>query len=101
MPNSIYLSGDGGATYRRVIDEAPGVKLINGPTMAAHPFRKDVLYFVFGTHIFNYGTDLFRYDAETRASTLTHSDYDGINSIFFSRTDPTLMYLGIEMEATD
>ncbi len=46
----IYLSDDGGATFRAVVDEKPGVKLVNGPTMAPHPTNRDVLYFIFGTH---------------------------------------------------
>lgn len=92
----IYLSDDGGATYRPVVDEAPGVKLINGPTMAAHPTNRDVLYFVFGTHIFQYGTDLFRYDAGTHSLTMRHNDQSDINAIAFSRKNPSVMYLGLE-----
>jgi hypothetical protein len=92
----IYLSDDGGATYRPVVDEAPGVKLINGPTMAAHPTSRDVLYFTFGTHFYDYGTDLFRYDAASNALTMTHNAHDGINAIAFSRTKPNVMYLGVE-----
>ena len=93
----IYLSDDGGATYRPVVDEAPGVKLINGPVMAAHPANRDVLYFVFGTHVFNYGTDLFRYDDATRSLTMTHNHHDDVNAITFSRHDPSVMYLGVEV----
>ena len=92
----IYLSDDGGATYRPVVDEAPGVKLVNGPTMAAHPIHRDVLYFIFGTHIFQYGTDLFRYDAGTNALTMTHSTLDDVDAITFSRRNPNVMYLGVE-----
>lgn len=92
----IYQSDDGGETFREVVDEAPGVKLINGPTMAAHPTNKDVLYFIFGTHIFQYGTDLFRYDAASQQLTLTHSTLDDVNAIAFSRKSPTVMYLGVE-----
>lgn len=92
----IFLSDDGGATYRKVVDEAPGVKLINGPTMAAHPTNRDVLYFVFGTHIFQYGTDVFRYDAGKNERTLEHNDQNDVNAIAFSRQDPSVMYLGLE-----
>lgn len=92
----IYLSDDGGATYRPVVDEAPGVKLINGPIMAAHPTNRNVLYFVFGTHTFDYGTDLFRYDASTKSLTVRHNDQNDINAIAFSRRDPGVMYLGLE-----
>ena len=92
----IYISDDGGATYAPVVDESPGVKLINGPTMAAHPSNRDVLYFVFGTYYAGYGTDLFRYDHATRTLTMTHNDHDGIDAIAFSRRDPSVMYLGIE-----
>jgi hypothetical protein len=92
----IYLSDDGGATYRRVVDEAPGVKLINGPIMAAHPEERDVLYFVFGTHTFQYGTDLFRYNAHTKVLKVEHNDQHDVNAIAFSRRDPNVMYLGLE-----
>ncbi|HEV7238534.1 MAG TPA: dispase autolysis-inducing protein [Thermoanaerobaculia bacterium] len=92
----IYLSDDGGATYRPVVDEAPGVKLINGPVMAAHPTNRDVLYFVFGTHVFQYGTDVFRYDASSDSLTVQHNDQNDVNAIAFSRKDPRVMYLGLE-----
>ena len=93
----IYVSDDGGSSYRSVVDEAPGVKLINGPTMAADPQNADVLYFVFGTHTFGYGTDLFRYDASSRELTLTHNDHHDIDAIAFSTVDPSVMYLGLEV----
>ncbi|HEX2059918.1 MAG TPA: dispase autolysis-inducing protein, partial [Thermoanaerobaculia bacterium] len=86
----IFVSDDGGVTYRIVITEAPGVKLINGPIMAAHPVHRDVLYFAFGTHVFDYGSDLFRFDLATNTLTMTHSDHDGINAITFSRRNPSV-----------
>jgi hypothetical protein len=92
----IYLSADGGATYRAVVDEAPGVKLINGPTMAPHPTNRDVLYFVFGTHFFQYGTDVFRYDAAGNSLTMQHNDQNDVNAIAFSRMNPSVMYFGLE-----
>jgi hypothetical protein len=94
----IYVSNDGGATYAAAIDEAPGVKLINGPTMAAHPTNADVLYFVFGTHIFQYGTDLFRFDLSKphELELMHHDGMDGINAIAFAPSDPNVMYLGIQ-----
>jgi hypothetical protein len=92
----IFLSDDGGASYRAVVDEAPGVKLINGPTMAPHPVNRDVLYFVFGTHFYQYGTDVFRYDAATDALTMEHNDRNDVNAIAFSRRDPSVMYFGLE-----
>ena len=91
----IYVSDDGGNSWRVVVTEAPGVKLVNGPTMAAHPTNRDVVYFVFGTHFQDYGTDLFRYDL-TSGLTVTHNDHDGVNAIAFSRRDPSVMYLGLE-----
>ena len=92
----IFLSDDGGNTYRAVVAEAPGVKLINGPVMAPHPTNAAVLYFVFGTHIFQYGTDVFRYDLSTNALTLTHNGQNDVNAIAFSQRDPNVMYLGLE-----
>ncbi|HEX8172543.1 MAG TPA: dispase autolysis-inducing protein [Thermoanaerobaculia bacterium] len=92
----IYQSDDGGATYAIVVDEAPGVKLVNQPIMAADPWNPDVLYFVFGTYFQGYGTDLFRYDAARDELTMTHNEHDDVNAIAFSRTDRTLLYLGFE-----
>ena len=92
----IWVSSDGGLTFTPVVDEAADVNLINGNVMAAHPTNRDVLYFVFGTHLFDYGTDLYRFDLSSRTLSVTHSDHDDFNSIAFSRRDPNLMYLGIE-----
>jgi photosystem II stability/assembly factor-like uncharacterized protein len=97
----IYLSDDGGASYRRVIDENPAVKLVNGPTMAAHPTNRELLYFVFGTHFQGYGTDLFRYDAGNGNLTVTHSKHDDVNALVFSRRHPHLLYLGLETITPD
>ncbi|HYR28274.1 MAG TPA: dispase autolysis-inducing protein, partial [Thermoanaerobaculia bacterium] len=91
----IWVSDDGGTTFTAVVDEAPGIELVNGNLLAPHPTNKEVLYFVFGTHIFAYGTDLFRYDHAARSLTVTHNDHDDVNAIAFSRRDPNLMYLGI------
>lgn len=97
----IYQSDDGGASYRRVIDEGPGVKLVNGPTMAAHPTNRELLYFVFGTFFQGYGTDLFRYEARSGNLTVTHNSHDGINTIAFSARHPHLLYLGLETITPD
>lgn len=92
----IYVSDDGGNSWRAVLGESPEVKLINGPTMAAHPTNRDVLYFIFGTHFQAYGTDVHRYDLSTNTRTTTHNEHDGVNAIAFSRKDPGVMYLGLE-----
>lgn len=94
----IYRSTDGGATYGAVVDASPSVTLINGPTMAADPHNRDVVYFVFGTSFQNYGTDLFRYDAGANRLTMTHNPNHGVNAIAFSRVQPNLMYLGLAVE---
>jgi hypothetical protein len=95
----IYLSRDGGATFRSVVDQSASVQLINGNLLAPHPALPDVLYFVFGTYFQNYGTDLFRYDAASGALTMTHNDFNDINSIAFSPVRPNLMYFGLEVES--
>jgi hypothetical protein len=92
----IWVSSDGGTSFTPVVDESADVTLINGNIMAAHPTNRDVLYFVFGTHFFDYGTDLYRYDLSSRTLIVNHNDHDDFNSIAFSRRDPNLMYLGIE-----
>ena len=91
----IFVSDDGGLSYRPVV-QSPTVILVNGPTMAAHPTNRDVLYFVFGTHIFQYGTDVFRYDDATKTVRVSHNDQHDVNAIAFSRKDPSVMYLGLE-----
>ncbi|MEO8036114.1 MAG: dispase autolysis-inducing protein [Acidobacteriota bacterium] len=95
----IYLSTDGGTSFRSVVDAGPTVTLVNGALLAAHPTNRNVLYFVFGTYFQRYGTDLFRYDEGTRGLTVKHNDYDDINAIAFSPADPGLMYLGLEVES--
>lgn len=90
----IYLSRDGGRSFRSVVDESPEVFLVNGPVMAPHPTVPDVLYFVFGSTFT--GTDVYRYDAFSGALTKTHSDHHDVNAIAFARDDPRLMYLGLE-----
>jgi hypothetical protein len=96
----IDLSRDGGVTFRAVLDDSAAVPLRNGNLLAAHPTNPNVLYFVFGMHFQNYGTDLFRYDAARNALTLTHNAYDDIKAIAFSRRDPQVMYLGLANEPT-
>lgn len=95
----IFRSNDGGATFSAVVDASAEVTLINGPVMAAHPTNPNVLYFVFGTYFQGYGTDIFRYDAASRALTKTHNDHDDVGSITFSPADPSIMYLGIVEES--
>lgn len=94
----IALSRDGGTTFATQVKESPDVTLINGALLAVHPRDPNVLYFVFGTSFQNYGTDLFRYDASRGSLTVAHNDFDDVNSIAFSRTDPGLMYLGLETQ---
>jgi len=92
----IFLSRDGGRSFTPVLDEQPGLQLVNGATIAAHPTDPNVLYFVFGTYFQAYGTDLFRYDAAAKALRVAHFDYDDIDSIAFSPADPNVMYFGLE-----
>jgi hypothetical protein len=99
LGRQIFRSIDGGATFAPAVAEAPGVKLVNGPIMAADPADANVLYFVFGTMFQGYGSDLFRFDAASGSLTVTHSDHHDINAIAFSRIDPRVMYLGIEIES--
>jgi len=93
----IYRSVDGGASFTAVVDDAPGVQLINGPVMAAHPNDPNILYFVFGTYFDQYGTDLFRYDAGDRSLTKSHFNYADFDAIAFSPADPGVMYFGLEV----
>jgi photosystem II stability/assembly factor-like uncharacterized protein len=91
----VYRSGDGGRTFAPVVDQDSRVTLTNGPLMVPHPTNEQVLYFVFGMSFMNYGTDLYRYDQDTRQVTLTHNGYSEISAIAFHPRHPELMYLGL------
>jgi photosystem II stability/assembly factor-like uncharacterized protein len=94
----IYLSRDGGITFKAVVDQSADVSLVNGPTMAAHPTDSHILYFVFGSSYQKYGTDLYRYDDRTHKITKAHNGHDEINAIAFNPADPKVMYLGLAWE---
>lgn len=97
----IYLSRDGGLSFRPVVDPSADVILINGPTMAAHPTNADVVYFSYGSSFQGYGADLYRYDDTTHAVTKTHNPYHGLHAIDFNPVDPGVMYLGLSLEAVN
>lgn len=92
----IYRSTDGGSTFAAVVDRDASVELINGPLLAPDPSDANVVYFVFGTYFQGYGTDLFRYDAASGRLTVAHNAYHGIDAIAFSKSDPHLIYVGLE-----
>ena len=94
----IYRSTDGGASFNVALDESETVFMVNGSLLAPDPSNRDILYFVFGTYFQGYGTDLFRYDALRGVLTKTHNNADDIDAIAFSPANPTLMYLGLEVE---
>ena len=98
MGRHIVRSGDGGRSYTPVVDASPTVTLVNGPTMAAHPTNRDVVFFVFGSFFQAYGTALFRYHAWSDRLTVTHNSYQEVTAIAFSRVQPNLMYLGVARE---
>jgi len=97
----IYLSRDGGLTFRPVVDGSADVILPNQPPMAAHPTKANVVYFTYGTSFGGYGADLYRYDDGTKSVTKTHSAYHGVPSMGFSPVDPDVMYLGLALEAVN
>jgi len=92
----IYLSSDGGASFRSVIDASPAVIIRNGPVLVAHPTNAGVVYFVFGTYFQKYGTDLYRFDADRDLLTTTHNSNDDVDAIAFKRDNPSVLYLGLE-----
>lgn len=94
----IYLSTDGGATFAKHVDASADVTIVNQPFMIADPKDADVLWFVFGTYFQGYGTDIYRVHALTDGVETRHNDFDDVNAIAFSPSDPSLMYIGIETE---
>lgn len=100
----IYRSTDGGRSYTPVVDKRQGdtqeddIVLSNGTRLSLSPTDPGVLYFSFGTHWLNRGTDLYRYSAGTGKVTKTHNNYDSIHSIAFNPTHPDVLYLGLGLE---
>lgn len=94
----IYLSRDGGLSFRPVVDRSADIVIPNQPPMAAHPTDPNVVYFTFGSSFQGYGADLYKYDDATGAVTKTHNDYHRIPVIDFNPADPAFMYLGLGLE---
>ena len=94
----IYLSRDGGLSFRPVVDASADIVIPNQPPMAAHPTDADVVYFTFGSSFQGFGADLYRYDHSTGQVTKTHNDYHRIPVIDFNPADPSVMYLGLGLE---
>ena len=96
----IWRSTDGGLHWASVAeqDAANGFHMPNGSVMAAHPTNADVLYWLFGTPSFDYGTDIYRVDVGAGAPTKTHNGYDKMSAIAFHPGDPSVLYLGLDSE---
>lgn len=96
----IWRSLDGGLSWGSVAeqDAANGFTMPNGSVMAAHPTNADVLYWLFGTPSFDYGTDIYKLDVSAGAPTKTHNTYDKMSSIAFHPGDPSVLYLGLDSE---
>lgn len=94
----IYLSRDGGLSFRPVVAASADVVLPNQPPMAAHPTSADVVYFTFGSSFQGFGANLYRYDDTTGGVTWTHNDYHRLPVIDFNPADPAFMYLGLGIE---
>lgn len=94
----VLRSGDGGATFEVVATDSAEVILVNGSLLVPHATDPDILYFVFGSHFQNYGTDIFRYDHVAGKVTKTHNTYDDVFSIVPSPADPSVLYFGLAVE---
>ena len=96
----IWRSVDGGLSWTSVAEEdgVNGFFMPNGSVMAAHPSNADVLYWLFGTPSFDYGTDVYKVDVSAGAPTKTHNGYDKMSAIAFHPGDPSILYLGVDSE---
>lgn len=90
----IWRSTDGGLTYQPVLNGWE-VNLYNGTRMWPSPVDTGVVFFEFSTSFGGYGTDLYRYDAESGVLDRAHTSAEGIHSVAFHPADPTVMYLGL------
>lgn len=97
----VYRSTDGGDSFTSMLDESPEVDLINGTLLAPHPTDPNILYLTYGQSYQNYGTDLYRFDATTRAVTTAHHAAHGIEAVAFPAWNPSVMYLGLSHENVD
>jgi len=78
--HALHHSTDGGRTFVPVVAASAEVTIINQPVMAAHPTDPNVVYFVFGTFFQQYGTDIYRVDANGGVTT-AHNAADDVNAI--------------------
>ncbi|NMO13270.1 dispase autolysis-inducing protein [Pyxidicoccus fallax] len=91
----IYRSTNGGLSFAPVVTESADVTLTNGILLVAHPTNANVIYFEFGTHFQQYGTDIYKYDHAVGTVTKTHNANDGVSSIAFSPASPSVLYFGL------
>jgi hypothetical protein len=93
----IWESSDGGQKFREVLDQSRAT-LINGNKMWASPADPDLLYFSYGTSFANFGADLYRLRPSTGELSKQHNRNDGIPSLAFNPSDPSILYLGLAEE---
>jgi len=93
----IWESADGGQKFREVLDQTRA-DLVNGNRMWASPVDPDLLYFSYGTSFMNFGADLYRFVPSTGTLTKQHNPHDGIPSLAFNPTNPSILYLGLAEE---
>lgn len=87
----VFRSKDGGATFRRVVDQSSKVRLAG--TLVPHPTNANVVVFTFSASYGGYGTDFFELDGTTLEK--AHNAYSPISTVLFSPADPSLLYVGI------
>jgi hypothetical protein len=93
----IYRSEDGGETFAPVVDASAEVTLTNGPIVVPHPTRPELVYFTFGSSVFDVGSFLYTYDHSRRTIGIHRHPFHGINAVAFSRRDLGVMYLGLQV----
>ncbi|UCD64676.1 MAG: T9SS type A sorting domain-containing protein [Candidatus Zixiibacteriota bacterium] len=103
----IWMSTDGGNNFVPVVEENQMVPdqdgilrkvlLANWLAMAVHPDSSQIMYFIYGRYMDEYGTDFYRYNAQEDLLTVTHTDsLDEITCMAFHPLDPSIIYLGLE-----
>ena len=83
---ALYLSQDGGQTFKSVISEQ-GKLSIDARTLTPDPHDQDIIYFA------SNGTNLVRYNHKTRQTSIQNCQ-QYIASILYSPASPSLIYLG-------
>jgi hypothetical protein len=95
----VYRSSDGGLSFTPVVDAGGGIVLTNGAVLAADPSDPNVVYVPFGSSVFGFFLDLYRYDhgtGQVTTTTTTTTPHVKVRAMVFSPLEPGRLVAGFE-----